>query len=310
MATGVGGIENVRALMARQNGVVSREQTFDLGMTDAQIKSQLRNGTWLSGTRGIYIDAGSPSTWERTLRAALLSQPRALVAGRSAAHLHGFPGVRRSRGEILVPYGRNHRLASVRVIRSRHFDSVSTSRVAGFDCTSIAETILTMSLRELPTAVERHVDGQLAAGSLEITDFDPILDRLAFARQPGLAALRRIVRERSDKAYQPPTTELERLLYRLLDRPEIPPYERQLPIDYPRMRATHDAYIPDWILIAEADGRRWHVRKGDFERDRRRDNAAVAAGIAVIRFTWSMLKYEPEECLRTLVAAGRTRARV
>ena len=283
---------------------------MELGLTDARIRSQLRNGTWLSATRGVYVDASSPVTWERTLRAAVLSQPRALVAGRSAAYLHGFPGVRRSRAEILVPYGRNHRLPSARVIRTRHFDSVATARVAEFECTSIAETILTMSLRELPAAVERHVDGQLAAGSLQILAFDPIFDRLAFARQPGLASLRRIVRERSDKAYQPPTTELERLLYRLLDRPEIPHYQRQLPITYPRMRATHDAYIPDWHLIAEADGRRWHIRKEDFERDRRRDNAALAVGIAVIRFTWSMLKYEPEACLRTLIAAGRSRVRV
>lgn len=45
---------------------------------------------------------------------------------------------------------------------------------------------------------------------------------------------------------------------------------------------TVDAYIPRWRLTIEADGRRWHTRKADFERDRRRDNAAAAHGLVVL----------------------------
>jgi very-short-patch-repair endonuclease len=116
------------------------------------------------------------------------------------------------------------------------------------------------------------------------------------------------VGERADDTYQPPTTELERLLYPFLDRDELPPYVRQAPISYPTLTATVDAYIPDWRLIVEADGRRWHTRKEDFEKDRQRDNAALAAGLVVIRFTWKMLRYERESCLRTLLEVGKSRA--
>ncbi|MGH8958306.1 MAG: DUF559 domain-containing protein [Acidimicrobiia bacterium] len=71
-----------------------------------------------------------------------------------------------------------------------------------------------------------------------------------------------------------------------------------------------DCFIDDWLLIVEADGRRWHSRQADFERDRTRDNAATAVGIATLRFTWDMLKRRPRECLATLLQTGRIRAQI
>lgn len=156
--------------------------------------------------------------------------------------------------------------------------------------------------------IERFVDGQLAVGRLAIVDFHPILERLEFARQPGLRSLRRVISARADDAYQPPTTELERLLYALLDRHVLPRYERQIPFEYTATRATVDAYIPTWRLIVEGDGRRWHNRASDHDRDRLRDSEALAAGFAVVRFTWKMLRYEPNECLARLLRIGRARS--
>jgi very-short-patch-repair endonuclease len=71
---------------------------------------------------------------------------------------------------------------------------------------------------------------------------------------------------------------------------------------------TVDAYIPLWRLITEADGRRWHTRQADFERDRTRDNLATSHGIGVLRFTYQMLVRQPEQCLSTILATGRTRS--
>lgn len=216
--------------------------------------------------------------------------------------------MRKSKPEILVPYGADSRSTLGRVIRGRHFDKVAVVSMSGFPCTSVAETILTLSLTNKPSAIERFVDDQLLAGAVAVTDFHPIFDRLEFARQPGLRPLRRIVAARADDSYQPPTSELERLLYRLLDRPEIPPYDRQLPIDYPQMRATVDSYIPTWRLIVEGDGRRWHDGRQAQELDRIRDAEALAAGLAVVRLSWKMLRYEPEECLRRLIRIGQARS--
>jgi very-short-patch-repair endonuclease len=229
------------------------------------------------------------------------------VAGRSAALLHGFSGFVKSRPEIMMPFPGNSRSPIARVIRSRHFHAISTTTTMGYLCTTVAETILTLSLRETSGTIERCLDDQLARGILAVSDFAPIFERLVNARQRGLPMLRSLVRERSDDAYEPPTTALERLLYRSLEHPALPSYTRQVPMGYSQVSATVDAYIPNWRMIVEGDGRRWHTRKADFERDRLRDNAATAAGMVVIRFTYQMLRNHPEECLQTLLQAGRWR---
>ncbi|MFV1961178.1 MAG: endonuclease domain-containing protein, partial [Acidimicrobiia bacterium] len=202
------------------------------------------------------------------------------------------------------PFPGNARSPIARVIRSRHFDAISTVTVQGFPATSVAETVFTLSLTESPALLERVIDDQLAAKRLRIPEFDPILERLENARLRNLPALRRIVADRDRKAYQPPTTELERLLYQLLDRPDLPDYERQLPIQYESLTATVDAFIPAWRIIVEGDGRRWHTRRQDFERDRKRDNLAAAAGFLVVRFSYQMLRDDSDACFQTLIDAG------
>lgn len=295
-------------LAARQHGVIGRSQAIDCGLTIHQIRIRLESGEWLGLDANVFALRSSAATWRRKMQAAIVSRPAALAAGRSAGYLHDFPGFRPGRPEILIPFHGNARSPLARVIRSRHFDRVATVHIDGLPCTSIAETVLTLSLRENAQTIERVVDDRIAAGVLRIPDFDPILERLLDARQRGLPALRRIVAERDSEAYQPPSTELERLLYRLLDHPELPEHIRQLPIDYASSRATVDAYIPQWRMIVEGDGRRWHTRKADFERDRQRDNLAAAAGLVVIRLSYQMLRHDPDGCLRTLLNAGQFRA--
>ena len=80
-----------------------------------------------------------------------------------------------------------------------------------------------------------------------------------------------------------------------------------MPIAFRRVDATVDAYISVWRLIVEGDGRRWHTRKADYERDRLRDNEATAHGYAVLRFTYEMLRHSPGDCLDTLLRTGQSR---
>jgi very-short-patch-repair endonuclease len=303
----MGEVRGLIQMAARQHGVVSRTQAMEAGATRSQIVHRLQTGEWRALCSGVYVMAAAPATWEQRLTAAVLSHPGCIVGGRSAAVLLGFDSFKKSRPEILMPFPGNARSPLARVIRSRHFEAISTTATKGFVCTTVAETILTLSLRETLGTIERCLDFELARGKVAVSDFSPIFERLANARQRGLPMLRSLVRERADDAYQPPTTELERMLYRFLDEPILPQSIRQLPMNYPQVAATVDSYIPDWRLIVEGDGRRWHTRKADFERDRRRDNAAAAAGLVVIRFTYQMLKYQRDLCLQTLLEAGKWR---
>jgi very-short-patch-repair endonuclease len=60
-----------------------------------------------------------------------------------------------------------------------------------------------------------------------------------------------------------------------------------------------DFVWPEHKLIVEFDGYQFHGHRQAFERDRRRDQAHVAAGYRVIRVTWRQLEHEPY----TVVAA-------
>lgn len=291
---------------ARQYGAFSRDQAVTVGFTAKMIHNRVGGGAWIRLAPSVYAVASAPPKWERQMAAALLSRPGSVVAGHSAAHLHDFAGFGIARPVIMVDTDGNARSPLARVIRSERLASVSTVRKRGFTVTDEADTIMTLAATLPSGRIEATVDEVLARKTMKIEQLGAVVAANRGAR--GAGKLRPIVQSRLPDAYQPPTTELERLLYRLLDDPHVPRYTRQLPIALLNVDATVDAYIPVWRLIVEGDGRRWHTRKADHDRDRLRDNEATAHGYAVLRFTYEMLRDRRQECLETLLRTGRVRS--
>lgn len=154
------------------------------------------------------------------------------------------------------------------------------------------------------------MDETLVKRSAVMEEYEAILERIYGGRVGGSLLLRGLVEERRADAYQPPTSELERLARRLTDHPDVPPASHQHPLLGMSGPIVADTFIADWLMIIEVDGRNYHTRKSDFERDRQRDNAAAAMGLVVLRFTWTMVVSDYDTCLETLLAAGRRRARI
>lgn len=297
----------IHAFLSRQYGVITLQQARRAGLTDRMIDYRVETGRWVRLARGVFAVASAPPTWQRDLAAAVLFHPTAIVSGRSAAVLHGFPGVRRGRPEVMVPRTSNARSPLGRVQRSAFFHQVGRTRVTGFEATSPAETVLTLAARFPYNRIEVFVDDTLFRGIARLGDYDDILDRIAGGRVKGWNDLRSIIDKRKPDAYQPPASELERLSRRLTDRPEVPPVDHQHPILGDAGPMVVDTFIDDWLLVVEIDGRNYHTRKADFERDRRRDNAAAALGYVTLRFTWKMVTTDFDYCLRTLLETGRRR---
>lgn len=290
---------------SRQYGAFSRCQAEVAGFTPRMILTRVQNGAWLRLAPAVYALASAPPKWERQMAAALLSRKRAIVAGNSAAYLHGFEGFRPGRPVIMVGSGGNARSPLAQVIRSGRLGEVATVRRSGFVVTDEAETVMTLAAQMSEDRLEALVDWLLARKSCTVEQLARVVDANAGAR--GVRRLRPIVQYRMPDAYQPPTSELERLLYPILDDPRLPPCSRQVPMEYETVEATVDSYIDVWRLIVEGDGRRWHTRRADMERDRIRDNEAVAHGHAVLRFTYEMLRDNPEEVIDTIIRTGRMR---
>jgi hypothetical protein len=305
----MGDRRRIDRVAARQYGVFSTQQAREAGFDKRAVGRRVGSGEWIRLDHSVLALASSPPKWERQLAAAILSRPQAIVTGTTAAHLHGLRGFRRARPVILVPTGANTRSAVARIIESDLFEQIGTQRELGFEVTTVAETLLIIA-RDLPEwRLGEAFDDALLTGKLKLASFDRILAREEGRRTGGIRLIRKMVACRSPSAPTPSSTYLEAVLERVLGRSEaIPPWTREHPILLRGRPARVDVYIPDWALVAEADGRSWHMRHSDFDTDRRRDNALAAQGIQVLRFTYRMLQEDPDQCLADLVAAGSVRA--
>ncbi|HJQ76080.1 MAG TPA: type IV toxin-antitoxin system AbiEi family antitoxin domain-containing protein [Acidimicrobiia bacterium] len=296
----------VDRLAQRQHGVFTRHQAEEAGHTEASIRHRIDSGRWLALTPGVYAVTAVPPTWERQMTAALLSRPGSVAAGASAAFLLDFPGSRAGRPILMAAASANARLSIGTVIRVSDFAEVATTTARGFRLTSVAETLWTLA-RTLPRdGLDDLVEQQVAMGHTTVAELVSVLDRVGPTRQRGLANFRRAVRRTDPGSESTASNMLEVVLYRLLSQPGIPSVTRQQAflLDHP---SRVDAYIPAWQLVVEADGRNWHTRQADFQRDRDRDNLLATRGILVVRFTYGDLNRRFDRCLRTLIAAGRHR---
>jgi len=290
---------------SRQYGTFSRRQAEVAGLSARMILTRVQSGAWMRLAPAVYALASAPPKWERQMAAALLTREGSVAAGRSAAYLHEFPGFGPARPVIMVGPDGNARSPLAKVIRSQQFSDVGRLRKRGFVVTDEAETVMSLSADLDGDRLEALVDSLLARRSCTTEELAQVVGSNDGAR--GVARLRPIVDHRLPDAYQPPATELERLLYRVLEDPRLPASTRQMPMSYQRVDATVDAYIDSWRLIVEGDGRRWHTRRADMARDRLRDNEATAHGFAVLRFIYEQLRDGPQEVVDTLLRTGQTR---
>lgn len=298
-------LDRAISLIARpQHGVFNHVQVIQVGGSHRQVSRRLGTGDWLLLDRGVYALASSPPTWRRQVIAAVLSKNRAIASGVTAGALHNIPGCRRGRPEITIPHSGSAASALAVVRRRSDFTAIDTVVLDRIPTSSVAETLFDLARRMPLPMLEGAVDHCLVRNGVTSTDLQAVLDRISGSRLKGTKAFRECVAGLSDD-YVPTESELERMLLRAIDDPRVPAIDRQARLVWwPVMPHRVDAVIEDWRLILEADGRTFHTKRADFERDRERDNLAVAHGYRVMRFTYRALKTDPRGVLELVLAAG------
>jgi hypothetical protein len=292
----------IDALARKQHGAFSHTQAKRCGGTDRMIHYRRETGQWIVLDDLVYALPGNAPTWLRQAKAAELSVPNAALSGRSAAALHGFDGFPRAAIELSAPRGsrRASRLAVV-----RHRLEVPTTSVRGIRVTTIEQTLVDLAGLVAPVRLEAAVDDLLVSQRLCLESMDQAARAAARGRVAGSQLLGALIEERMPDAYVPPTSVLERALYGVLDHPELPRYDRQPVLPWwTGARHCSDALIALWGRLIEADGRRWHTRWADFERDRERDHRAQMHGFEVTRFSYIQLVHCPAYVLEVLLAIG------
>jgi very-short-patch-repair endonuclease len=288
-----------------QHGVVTRGQLLRLGMSASAIRDRVVGGELRIAAAQTYVLPGTPTSVVHQMAIAVYSRPRAIISGRSAAWLLGFDGVAcPADTEITVPSTASSRSRVAQVRRSQHFANIGVVELNGLPCANTPETIFRMAHYVPPARIVRFLDAALLADADCAVELGEIYLRHQGERMKGMARLRPLLLERLDDEHVANESELEELADQVFVGLEAPPIKRQVPIPWAPTSGRVDRFIPEWGLILELDGRRWHARTEAFETDRIRDNAAVANGYSVLRFTWKMLRAEPERCRQLILAAG------
>jgi very-short-patch-repair endonuclease len=113
------------------------------------------------------------------------------------------------------------------------------------------------------------------------------------AGEPSVAKLRHILDRRTFRLTK---EELERRFLPLACKAGLPvPLTGRIVNEF-----EVDFYWPDLGLVVETDGLRYHRTPAEQARDRLRDQAHTAAGLAQLRFTHEQVRYEPEYVVRIL----------
>jgi hypothetical protein len=283
---------------ARQLGLITRPQAFELGATCDFIERRVATGRWIRVGAGVYRLAGVPVTWrQRALAACLVAGPGAVVSHRSAAVLWGLSGFRPGALEITVPAGRSGRNTLAAVHRAIQLPPADCVRFDRIPVTRPPRTLLDLAGKVSPDLLEEAVDDALCR---RLMTLDLLLRRIdALGRRRGAASLRTILD--AWNADGEPANVAEMRIVRLLVGAGLPQPVRQHEIyDGSEFVARVDLGYPPDRLAIELDNIRWHAGRGPFRSDRARGNRIAATG-------WRLLRATPEDASdgRDLVRAVR-----
>lgn len=288
----------------RQHGAWSRTQALAIGMSAKVIRGRTTSGDWVILDNGVYAHISSTPTWERSVMAAVLAEPWAVASHQSAAVLHELKGFRPGRPVVTVRPGANVR---GRLSVTHRGVDVRSTVVRGIPCVTVDQAFVDLA----QVVGEPRLRVSLAdRADRSPRVLDAVRDRYCELAPRGGRNLRtlRATLLRFGAGELPDETELERRMRSAFTVPDIPPIRWQAPFPgrEPGRRRV-DGLIEAWSLVLEGDGRSWHTRVEDFERDRRRDAEAAAAGLQTLRFTWHQLVDEPDWARGIVLDAGAHR---
>lgn len=281
-----------------QHGLITTEQALAaLGPS--------RKARWVSERRLVSVQpsvfrmAGAPITWHQSVLSAALAVD-GVVSHRSAAELWGLiqPA---GYAEVSVGGALNRMVrppAIVHRIIDLHPD-LAVER-AGLRITDPIRTVIDLGLVLPWWSVRRAISRGLSTHAFSLAAVSQLRDALGRPGRNGTGVVRRIL-DGDLLTLGQEESELERRFTALARRFRLPPLTLQHEVwEAGRFVARIDACYPDLKVAVEVDGFEHHSSPDAFQRDRTRQNALVALGWTVLRFTWNDVVKRPEEVAQSI----------
>lgn len=290
--------DTIRAIAARQHGVVTRRQLIGEGISSGAVERRVSAGRLRPVHRGVYRVGPLPAPRSREMAAVLACGPAATVGHRSAAGLWQIlsaPTAPPTTGpvDIILRVGCRRR-PGIRIHRIRTVRTDELTKLDGIPVTTPTRTLYDLAASAGRRELERAFAEALARRLTSPGRLRALLDR--HGRRPGAKSFRELL-----EAGQPVLTrsEAEERFLGLCRKGQIPTPEGNIDV----MGHNVDFFWRAEGLVAEVDGLAFHSSPASFEADRRRDGRLVAAGLRVVRVTWRQLVNEPEAVLVRLAQA-------
>ncbi len=296
--------EALARLALAQHAVFALEQLVGLGLSARAVRTRAATARLHRIHHGVY-GLAPPELLSRNgryLAAVLACGPGAALSHRSAGALLDLVRSDAVRIDVSVAtLGGRRRRPGIRVHRTATLSPADTALVNRIPCTTVGRTLLDLAGILDRRGIERALD---QAAILELFDLTDLRDQIRRNRtRPGASALQAVLAEHVAGS-TPTWNDLEELMIDLSRKIGLPDPEVQQWLDLgdgePPIRA--DFLWREQRLIVETDGYRTHGTRTSFERDRRRDQRALAAGWRTIRITWRQLQNEPQRLGRLLLA--------
>ncbi len=295
----------IRDLPTTLDGVARRVDLLRAGLSSGTINNWRQQGLLVARHPGVYLLHGIAEPQRQELRAALLAAPGTVLSHTSAAHVHGLRcdgstvhlvadrQVRRRLDGVMV-----HRTSSAVLARRRTVDGLPVTAVPDtvLDCASLLPSRASREL--LADALRRGLTTRAAVRAAR--DERP--------RLPGTACLGELL---ADPEAGRVASWLEARGLALLRSEGLRPEVNAAITDRGRLLARGDLVFRAQRLVIELDGVRFHATPAEKAADDRRQNALVAAGWTVLRYSWADLRQRPDAFVSqvaALVAESRVRS--
>ena len=280
------------------------EQLLELGLTAGAIRKRAATGRLHRVYRGVYslVPAELLDREARWMAAVLACGPGAVLSHRSAASLLELRPTDRARIDVTVPARSARDRPGIDLHRSTTLRPADVTRAQNIPCTTVARTQLDIAEVIHRRGVERAFD---QAEILEVFDLRALEEQLERSPHRRGAPVVRAVLAEHYVGSTPTWSEFEERFLAFIGATGLPQPEVNhwivLSDGGPAIRA--DFAWPADRVIVETDGRRTHRTRQAFERDRRRDQAHIAAGYTVLRFTWRQLELESFRVVAVIATA-------
>jgi predicted transcriptional regulator of viral defense system len=285
-------------LAVAQNGVVTRAQLEEMGLSEEALLKRVARGRLHRICSGVYSLTPEVMTERGRFMAAVLAcGPDAVLSHQTAAYLWGLVDSWEEPIDVTAPNRRGRSPAGVAAHRDGSLQPIDKTSLHGIPCTSVARTLLDFAGVE-PERVRKAVAEAEVLRILDKPRLRALLKRSR--RRRGVARLRLIldtIRPQNKRT----RSELERLFLEMCARTTLPPPEVNVWLPAPDGRRYQADFLwRDARRIIEADSRRFHDTDSSFLSDRKRQQQLELAGWRVSRCTWEEVELEPRRLALTI----------